>query len=38
MEFDGQVIRYWRVIGPETCPNYQSDLSVEGLKEWGLIR
>lgn len=31
-------IRYWRVVAPPSHPNYQSDLSIEGLKEWGIIR
>lgn len=35
---DGSSIRFWRVIGPQTCPSLNSDLSLEGLKEWGLIR
>lgn len=30
-------MKFWRVMGPESHPNYQSDLSVEGLKEWGII-
>jgi hypothetical protein len=37
MAFDGQVLRFWRVIGPACHPNYQSDLSLEGLREWGII-
>lgn len=31
------VIKFWRVVGPVTHKNYQSDLSVDGLKEWGII-
>lgn len=34
---NGGVIKYWRVIGPSTHPNYMSDLSIMGLKEWGII-
>jgi hypothetical protein len=30
-------IRFWRVVGPATHKNYQSDLSLEGLKDWGII-
>lgn len=31
-------IRYWRIVAPSSHPNYQSDLSVEGLKEWGILQ
>lgn len=31
------VIRYWQVIS-EWHPNYGSDLSVEGMKEWGIVK
>lgn len=31
------VIRFWRVIGPVTHPNFNSDLSIDGLKQWGII-
>lgn len=34
---DGSLIKYWRVVGPKTHRNYESDLSLEGLKEWGII-
>ena len=30
-------IRFWRVLGPKKHPNYLSDLSVDGLKTWGII-
>jgi hypothetical protein len=30
-------VRYWRVIGPANHPNCNSDLSVEGLREAGVI-
>lgn len=33
----GGFIRYWRVIGPAWHPNLNSDLSLEGLKDWGII-
>lgn len=33
----GGVIRYWRVVGPAWHPNLNSDLSLEGLKEWGIL-
>lgn len=29
--------KFWRVIAPDYHANYQSDLSLEGLKEWGII-
>lgn len=35
---DGHVERYWRVIGPANHPNLNSDLSIEGLKDWGIIK
>lgn len=34
---DGTVTRYWRIIAPASHRNINSDLSVEGLKEWGVI-
>jgi hypothetical protein len=34
--FDGEPIRFWRVVSPEHR-NYQSDLSMAGLIEWGII-
>lgn len=36
---DGQggLIKYWRVLSPKTHKNYLSDLSLTGLKEWGII-
>lgn len=36
--FDGSLMKFWRVIGPETHPNLNSDLSIEGLKDWGIIQ
>lgn len=30
-------LRFWRVIGPASHPNLNSDLSIQGLKEWGII-
>lgn len=35
---DGSTTKYWRVVGPVSHPNYMSDLSIEGLKEWGIVR
>lgn len=35
---DGNVTKYWRIMGPKGHRNYQSDLSLEGLKEWGIIQ
>ncbi len=29
--------RFWRVVGPQGHPNLNSDLSVEGLRDWGVI-
>ncbi len=37
-DFNGSTIKYWRVVGPETHPNINSDLSLEGLKEWGIVK
>jgi len=37
MTMEGITLRFWRVVGPETHPNYHSDLSLTGLKEWGII-
>ena len=34
---DGVILRFWRIVGPPSHPNYRSDLSVEGLREWGII-
>lgn len=34
---DGSITKYWRVIGPLNCPSLNSDLSLEGLKDWNLI-
>jgi hypothetical protein len=35
---DGTVTKFWRIVAPTTHRNYQSDLSIEGLKEWGVIQ
>lgn len=35
--FSMEGIRFWKVVGPEGHPNLNSDLSEEGLKEWGII-
>lgn len=32
------VIKFWRIVAPITHKNYQSDLSLEGLKDWGIIQ
>lgn len=40
MAFDGVTLRFWRVLGPVGHPNVRavdSDLSLEGLREWGII-
>jgi len=31
-------IRFWRVLGPKNHPNINSDLSVDGLREWKIIK
>lgn len=36
-DFQGGYVKFWRVIGPLTHPSLNSDLSVEGLKDWGII-
>lgn len=33
---DGSITKYWRVMSP-WHRNYMSDLSIEGLKEWGIL-
>lgn len=35
---DGTSLKFWRVVGPLNHANYGSDLSFEGLKEWGIIQ
>jgi hypothetical protein len=37
MTMDGVTLRFWRVVGPQGHPNYHSDLSLAGLKEWRII-
>lgn len=37
-DFQGGVIKYWRVMGPNGHANYLSDLSIEGMRYWGIIR
>ena len=37
-DFNGGFIRYWRVVGPQNHKNLNSDLSLDGLKEWGIIQ
>lgn len=34
---DGSTIKFWRVMAPSTHKNYQSDLSIDGLRQWGII-
>lgn len=36
-DFNGGYIKYWRVMGPLSHKNYGSDLSISGLKDWGII-
>jgi hypothetical protein len=37
MTLAGVMIKFWRVIGPVEHPNYHSDLSLEGLTQWGIV-
>jgi hypothetical protein len=30
-------VRFWRVVGPANHKNLNSDLSLEGLREWRII-
>ena len=36
-DLDGNFIKFWRVIGPKTHRRLESDLSIEGLIEAGII-
>ncbi len=36
MTLDGVTLKFWRVMS-EWHPNYQSDLSYDGLVDWGII-
>jgi hypothetical protein len=36
-DFQGGYIKFWRVIGPLSHPNINSDLSALGLKAIGVI-
>jgi len=36
-DFQGGYIKFWRIIGPLSHPNLNSDLSLQGLKEWGIL-
>jgi hypothetical protein len=31
-------MKFWQVIGPANHPNLHSDLSLDGLKRWGIIK
>jgi hypothetical protein len=35
---DGSIIKYWRILGPAKHRNINSDLSLDGLKRWGVIQ
>lgn len=37
MKIGTETVRYWRVVAPETHPQYHSDLSLEGLQDWNII-
>lgn len=34
---NGASVRFWRVVGPASHPNFNSDLSIAGLRDWGII-
>lgn len=34
---DGSILKFWRVVGPLGHRSIESDLSLEGLKHWGII-
>jgi len=36
-DFQGDFVKYARVIGPAGHRNFHSDLSMDGLREWGII-
>ncbi len=36
-DFHGGMIKYWRIVGPEGHSHLNSDLSLAGLVEWGII-
>ena len=38
MTLAGQTLRFWRVMSPKNHPNFHSDLSIDGLKDWGIIQ
>lgn len=37
MQFGDLTLKFWRVVAPVTHPNYLSDLSIQGLTDWGII-
>lgn len=37
-DFNGRYIKYWRVMGPKNHRNLGSDLSIQGLTDWGIIQ
>ena len=37
MEWDGMKLKFWRIVGPQNHANLNSDLSLQGLREWGII-
>lgn len=36
-DFQGGFVAYARVVGPEGHRSFHSDLSMDGLKEWGIL-
>ena len=37
MTYEGRTLKFWRIVGPIEHPSLNSDLSLEGLREWGII-
>ncbi len=36
-DFQGGFVAYARIVGPERHRSFHSDLSMDGLKEWGIL-
>lgn len=36
-DLQGKCFRFWQVVSPANHPNIGSDLSVDGLKQWGIL-
>lgn len=37
MTLGNTTLKFWRIVGPSDFPNLNSDLSLEGLKDWGIV-